>query len=72
MEVAMKVLKARAVATLLTATLISTGAFVAAPSAVANDGTTSLAAVLTAKNSYDNDGSNYDILTAAVLAVLGA
>ena len=68
----MKVLKARAVATLLTATLISTGAFVAAPSAVANDGTTSLAAVLTAKNSYDNDGSNYDILTAAVLAVLGA
>jgi uncharacterized surface protein with fasciclin (FAS1) repeats len=72
MEVAMKVLKARAVATLLTATLISTGAFIAAPSAVANDGTASLAAVLTAKNSYDNDGSNYDILTAAVLAVLGA
>jgi uncharacterized surface protein with fasciclin (FAS1) repeats len=72
MEVAMKVLKARAVATLLTATLISTGAFVAAPSAVANNGTTSLASVLTAKNSYDNDGSNYDILTAAVLAVLGA
>ena len=68
----MKVLKARAVATLLTATLISTGAFVAAPSAVANDGTTSLAAVLTAKNSFDADGSNYDILTAAVLAVLGA
>ncbi len=72
MEVAMKVLKARAVATLLTATLISTGAFIAAPSAVANDGTASLAAVLTAKNSYDNDGSNYDILTAAVLAVLEA
>ena len=68
----MKVLKARAIATLLTATLISTGAFIAAPSAVANDGTKSLAAVLTAKNSYDNDGSNYDILTAAVLAVLGA
>ena len=68
----MKVLKARAVATLLTATLISTGAFIAAPSAVANNGTTSLASVLTAKNSYDNDGSNYDILTAAVLAVLGA
>ena len=68
----MKVLKARAVATLLTATLISTGAFVAAPSAVANEGTTSLAAVLTAKNSFDADGSNYDILTAAVLAVLGA
>ena len=72
MEVAMKVLKARAVATLLTATLISTGAFIAAPSAVANDGTKSLAAVLTAKNSFDADGSNYDILTAAVLAVLGA
>ena len=65
-------MKARAVATLLTATLISTGAFIAAPSAVANDGTKSLAAVLTAKNSYDADGSNYDILTAAVLAVLGA
>jgi uncharacterized surface protein with fasciclin (FAS1) repeats len=72
MEVAMKVLKARAVATLLTATLISTGAFIAAPSAVANNGTTSLAAVLTAKNSFDADGSNYDILTAAVLAVIGA
>jgi uncharacterized surface protein with fasciclin (FAS1) repeats len=72
MEVAMKAIKARAVATLLTATLISTGAFFAAPSAVANDGTNSLAAVLTAKGNYDTDGTNYDIVTAAVLAVLEA
>ena len=72
MEVAMKAMKVRAVASLLAATLISGGALIAAPSAVANDGTNSLAAVLTAKNSFDNDGSNYDILTAAVLAVLEA
>lgn len=72
MEVFMKALKTRAVASLLAATLISGGALIASPSAVANDGTNSLAAVLTAKNSFDNDGSNYDILTAAVLAVLGA
>lgn len=68
----MKAMKVRAVASLLAATLISGGALIAAPSAVANDGTNSLAAVLTAKNSFDNDGSNYDILTAAVLAVLEA
>lgn len=72
MEVAMKAMKVRAVASLLAATLISGGALIAAPSAVANDGTNSLAAVLTAKNSFDTDGSNYDILTAAVLAVLEA
>jgi uncharacterized surface protein with fasciclin (FAS1) repeats len=72
MEVAMKAMKARAVASMLAATLISGGALIASPSAVANDGTNSLAAVLTAKSSFDNDGSNYDILTAAVLAVLEA
>lgn len=38
----------------------------------ADTGTTSLASVLTAKNSYDNDSQNFDILTAAVLAVLKA
>jgi uncharacterized surface protein with fasciclin (FAS1) repeats len=68
----MKVMKGRAVATLLTATLLAGGASFAAPSASANTGTTSLAAVLTAKSSYDADRTNYDILTAAVLAVLGA
>ncbi len=40
--------------------------------AQAVDGTNSLAAVLTAKNSYDTDKTNYDIVTAAVLAVLNA
>jgi len=45
----------------------------AAPSANAADlGTKSLASVLTAKSSYDNNSENYDILTAAVLAVLAA
>lgn len=44
-----------------------------APSVKAADlGTTSLASVLTAKSSYDNDSQNFDILTAAVLAVLKA
>jgi uncharacterized surface protein with fasciclin (FAS1) repeats len=43
------------------------------PTAQAADlGTASLASVLTAKSSYDNDSENFDILTAAVLAVLGA
>ena len=43
------------------------------PSALAADaGTNSLAAVLTAKSSFDSDQSNYDIVTAAVLAVLKA
>ena len=43
------------------------------PAAQAEDlGTNSLAAVLTAKSSYDNDSQNFDILTAAVLAVLQA
>lgn len=44
-----------------------------APSASAAElGTKSLASVLTAKNSFDTDGQNFDILTAAVLAVLKA
>jgi uncharacterized surface protein with fasciclin (FAS1) repeats len=72
LEIAMKNMKGRAVATLLSATLIAGGASFAAPSAFANDGNNSLAAVLTAKSSYDADRTNYDILTAAVLAVLGA
>ena len=43
------------------------------PSAQAADlGTKSLASVLTAKSSYDDDSQNFDILTAAVLAVLAA
>jgi len=43
------------------------------PTAQAADlGTTSLASVLTAKSSFDNDSTNFDILTAAVLAVLAA
>lgn len=68
----MKLMRGRALPTFIAATLISGGVLIAAPSASANDGSNSLAAVLTAKSSYDKDGSNYDILTAAVLAVLGA
>lgn len=40
--------------------------------AQAADGSNSLASVLTAKSSYDSNSNNYDILTAAVLAVLKA
>jgi uncharacterized surface protein with fasciclin (FAS1) repeats len=62
-------LTTRIVATLV-ATLLGISA---SPSAIAADaGTKSLAAVLTAKSSYDNNSDNYDILTAAVLAVLKA
>lgn len=43
-----------------------------APSANSANGTKSLAAVLTAKSSFDKDSANFDILTAAVLAVLKA
>lgn len=44
-----------------------------APTANAADlGTKSLASVLTAKSSFDTDSQNFDILTAAVLAVLTA
>lgn len=51
---------------------VGLGALVSAPVANANGGTTSLASVLTAKDSFDNNRKNYDILTAAVLAVLEA
>jgi uncharacterized surface protein with fasciclin (FAS1) repeats len=51
---------------------IGLGALATAPSATAVEGTNSLAAVLTAKDSFDNNRKNYDILTAAVLAVLDA
>jgi uncharacterized surface protein with fasciclin (FAS1) repeats len=49
------------------ATLIATCGLLVTPSAQAVDGTTSLASVLTAKSSFDTVGSNYDIVTAAVL-----
>jgi len=53
--------------------LVSLLGALAIPSAqAASDGTQSLAAVLTAKASFDTDSNNYDILTAAVLAVLEA
>lgn len=64
-----KRLKIQLAATSLVA-LISTSI---TPSAFAADlGTKSLASVLTAKSSYDNNSQNFDILTAAVLAVLKA
>ena len=44
----------------------------AVPAARAADGNNSLAAVLTAKGSFDSDGTNYDVVTAAILAVLSA
>ncbi|MBC7462745.1 MAG: fasciclin domain-containing protein [Actinobacteria bacterium] len=53
--------------------LVSLLGAMAAPSALAaGEGTKSLASVLTAKSSFDKDSNNYDILTAAVLAVLKA
>lgn len=53
--------------------LLSTSTLSLAPAAQAETlGTKSLAAVLTAKASFDTDPNNYDILTAAVLAVLKA
>ena len=56
----------------LTAVALALVAHLGAAPAQAADGTKSLAAVLTAKNSFDKDGNNYDILTAAFLAVLKA
>ena len=56
---------------LAAAALAGTAVLTTAPAAQAA-GTTSLASVLTAKSSYDTDKTNYDILTAAVLAVLTA
>lgn len=52
---------------------ISAGAFTGLPQAqAATPGANSLAAVLTAKNSFDTNAKNYDIVTAAILAVLKA
>jgi uncharacterized surface protein with fasciclin (FAS1) repeats len=51
---------------------VALGALASAPAANANGGTDSLAEVLTQKNSFDKDRRNFDILTAAVLAVLEA
>jgi uncharacterized surface protein with fasciclin (FAS1) repeats len=52
---------------------MSAGAFIGIPQAqAAATGTNSLAAVLTAKNSFDTNSKNYDIITAAILAVLKA
>ena len=68
----MKSKNRRGLAGLTTAAIIATSGFIITPAATAADGTTSLASVLTAKNSYDNDRTNFDIVTAAVLAVLTA
>lgn len=63
---------AKATAAAVVAVLGST-ALAAAPSQAAPAlGRTSLASVLTAKASFDSDGANYDIVTAAVVAVLAA
>lgn len=64
--------KARLSALALVATL-GAGAFIGLPQAqAATPGTNSLATVLTAKNSFDMNDKNYDIVTAAILAVLKA
>jgi hypothetical protein len=56
----------------LVATL-SVGAIIGLPQAqAASNGTKSLASVLTAKHSFDKNAKNYDIVTAAILAVLKA
>jgi uncharacterized surface protein with fasciclin (FAS1) repeats len=68
----MKSARKSKVSALLVAALLGSGTLFSAPSANAAGGTNSLASVLTAKNTYDVDGTNYDILTAAVLAVLNA
>ncbi len=56
----------------LLVSLFAVSAIGLAPQAQGATGTNSLAAVLTAKNSFDMDSTNYDVLTAAVLAVLNA
>lgn len=61
----------RALALTSALALVSAG-LIGATQAQAADGTKSLASVLTAKSSYDSDKTNYDIVTAAVLAVLQA
>ena len=65
----MRFLRATAVA----AAAVVASALAAAPAQAHTSGTRSLAAVLTAdKSGFDRKGSDYDILTAAVLAVLEA
>lgn len=66
-------MKVRLKRPLLAMSLIISLGFAAMPASLAADnGTKSLAAVLTAKSSFDSDPNNYDIVTAAVLAVLKA
>ena len=62
--------KSNFLAAMVASTISLTAMVSNGPSASAADGTNSLAAVLTAKNSFDTNPDNYDILTAAVLAVL--
>lgn len=58
---------------LIAAALVVAVSLTVSPTAKANIlGTKSLASILTAKSSFDTDGKNFDILTAAVLAVLKA
>ena len=55
------------------AALVSVGLMASVPAANAADGTTSLAAVLTSTpQAFDTNHADYDILTAAILAVLKA
>jgi len=68
----MKTRTRRGLASLTTAALIAASGLLVAPTAQAAEGTNSLAAVLTAKKSFDTDKTNFDIVTAAVLAVLAA
>jgi uncharacterized surface protein with fasciclin (FAS1) repeats len=72
MEEKMKNLPVKRVSKALLVSLFAVSAIALAPQAQGATGTKSLAAVLTAKNSFDMDSTNYDILTAAVLAVLNA
>lgn len=51
---------------------VALGLAFAPTSGAADLGTKSLASILTAKSSFDTDGQNFDIVTAAVLAVLKA
>lgn len=62
----------KGVSRVLLVSLIAVSGVAIAPQAQAETGTGSLAAVLTAKSSFDTVATNYDILTAAVLAVLQA
>ncbi len=58
---------------LAAAALVSLGLIASVPSANAADGTTSLATVLTSSpQKFDSNHADYDVLTAAILAVLKA